>query len=274
MTLTHTATPTGPTRRTIRPAPWAYTLRRGGRARDEPPRHAGRPVTRLAGDDARGPAVTQAPVIFSHSSARALVDHRAMCRTTCSAGGRNGGVVMVNFLPDYVSARRGGAGVPNSLPSRHASTARPSGVSTSATRARRRGPARLGAGASVPAGYPQGRGRSHRAHPHGRARIMSAWLGLRWYPQGLRDWRGWRSSPALLEELARRGWTDADLAKVAGANLLRVRRETEAVSRRLRATELPSVWFCRRRRRASSAACADAAKTRPPLQLAACAGLG
>src|SRR5262249_26485264 len=41
--------------------------------------------------------------------------------------------------------------------------------------------------------------------------------------------------PALLEELARRGWSDADLAKVAGANLLRALREAEAASARLRA---------------------------------------
>jgi len=41
--------------------------------------------------------------------------------------------------------------------------------------------------------------------------------------------------PALLQELARRGWSDADLAKVAGANLLRVMAQAESVSARLRA---------------------------------------
>jgi membrane dipeptidase len=46
--------------------------------------------------------------------------------------------------------------------------------------------------------------------------------------------------PALLAELARRGWTDAELAKVAGTNLLRVMREVEAVSARLRAARSPS----------------------------------
>ena len=45
----------------------------------------------------------------------------------------------------------------------------------------------------------------------------------------------------LLEELARRGWSDAELAKVAGANLLRVMREVEAVSARLRAARPPSL---------------------------------
>jgi membrane dipeptidase len=46
--------------------------------------------------------------------------------------------------------------------------------------------------------------------------------------------------PALLEELARRGWSDADLAKLAGGNLLRVFTRAEEVSARLRATRLPS----------------------------------
>jgi len=46
--------------------------------------------------------------------------------------------------------------------------------------------------------------------------------------------------PALFEELARRGWSDADLAKVAGGNMLRVMREAEAVAKRLQANEGPS----------------------------------
>jgi membrane dipeptidase len=46
--------------------------------------------------------------------------------------------------------------------------------------------------------------------------------------------------PALLQELARRGWSDADLGKVAGANLLRVMGQAENVSARLRAAHSPS----------------------------------
>src|SRR5437762_13123557 len=46
--------------------------------------------------------------------------------------------------------------------------------------------------------------------------------------------------PALLAELARRGWSDAELAKVGGANLLRVMGQAEAVSARLRAARAPS----------------------------------
>ena len=39
--------------------------------------------------------------------------------------------------------------------------------------------------------------------------------------------------PALLAELMRRGWTDADIAKLAGGNVLRVMAAAEAVSQRL-----------------------------------------
>jgi membrane dipeptidase len=46
--------------------------------------------------------------------------------------------------------------------------------------------------------------------------------------------------PALLEELARRGWSDGDLAKLAGGNLLRVMRHAETVAKRLQKTERPS----------------------------------
>jgi membrane dipeptidase len=42
--------------------------------------------------------------------------------------------------------------------------------------------------------------------------------------------------PALLAELMRRGWSDADVAKLAGENLLRVMAAAEHVAENLRAT--------------------------------------
>ncbi|HWE41957.1 MAG TPA: membrane dipeptidase, partial [Gemmatimonadaceae bacterium] len=46
--------------------------------------------------------------------------------------------------------------------------------------------------------------------------------------------------PALFAELAHRGWSDADLARLANGNILRVLAEAERVSARLRKSRAPS----------------------------------
>ena len=50
---------------------------------------------------------------------------------------------------------------------------------------------------------------------------------------GLEDVSGY---PNLFAELIRRGWSDADLAKLAGGNVLRALRQAEAVAKRLSAS--------------------------------------
>ncbi len=60
--------------------------------------------------------------------------------------------------------------------------------------------------------------------------IGSDFDGIGRTPVGLEDVSKY---PALLAELLRRGWTDADVGKVAGGNILRVMREAELVAARL-----------------------------------------
>ena len=67
--------------------------------------------------------------------------------------------------------------------------------------------------------------------------IGSDFDGIPDTPAGL---EGVDKYPALLAELARRGWSDADLGKVAGGNVLRALREAEAVAKTLQATTPPS----------------------------------
>ena len=50
------------------------------------------------------------------------------------------------------------------------------------------------------------------------------------WPEGLEDVSGY---PRLLAELARRGWSDEDLGKLASGNVLRVMKRAEEVARRL-----------------------------------------
>ena len=68
--------------------------------------------------------------------------------------------------------------------------------------------------------------------------IGSDFDGIELVPEGLEDVS---TFPALFTELARRGWSEEDLVKLAGQNVLRVMREAEVVSRRLRRERSPSM---------------------------------
>ena len=67
--------------------------------------------------------------------------------------------------------------------------------------------------------------------------IGSDFDGIPTHVEGLEDVSTY---PALFEELVRRGWSDAELRKLAGENLLRVMSEAEAVARRLQRERVPS----------------------------------
>jgi membrane dipeptidase len=61
--------------------------------------------------------------------------------------------------------------------------------------------------------------------------------GIDYGPIGLEDVSKF---PALFSELIRRGWTDVDLKKLAGENLLRAFRQAEVNSRNIQATRAAS----------------------------------
>jgi membrane dipeptidase len=63
--------------------------------------------------------------------------------------------------------------------------------------------------------------------------IGSDFDGIEHGPEGLEDVSRF---PALFAELIRRGWSDADLKKLAGENLLRALRQAEATAKKLQAS--------------------------------------
>jgi membrane dipeptidase len=181
--------------------------------------------------------VSEAPVIFSHSASRALTDvARNVPDSILSRLKKNGGVVMMTFVPSFTSQAVADY------------DARLAALRDSVARAN---PGDKTAPANAEAAW-------RSAHPAPRSTIANVadhmdhirqvagaehvgvggdFDGITETVVGLEDVSTY---PALLAELMKRGWTDTELRGVAGENILRVLARAEVVSATLRKTRPPS----------------------------------